>query len=134
MARTKNKTTVRRSASIAKKVPRVPARVQAAKNVATPHHFRPRTRALLEIRRCQSRTDLIDKHLGFRRVVREIAEDIKPGLRWKPDAVDALQEGAEAYLVELMEDAILCAIHAKRITIMDKVFKLALVIRGKIPR
>ena len=36
-----------------------------------------------------------------------------------------LQEAAEAYLVGLMEDANLCAIHAKWVTIMPKDIQLA---------
>ncbi len=42
----------------------------------------------------------------------------------------ALQEAAESYLTGLFEDAQLCAIHAKRITIMKKDFDLARRIRG----
>jgi histone H3/H4 len=42
----------------------------------------------------------------------------------------ALQEAAESFLVGLFEDATLCAIHAKRVTIMKKDFDLALRIRG----
>ena len=41
----------------------------------------------------------------------------------------AIQEGAEAYLVGLMEDAQLCACHAKRVTVMPKDIKLALRLR-----
>jgi histone H3 len=37
----------------------------------------------------------------------------------------ALQEAAEAYLVGLFEDTNLCAIHAKRVTIMPKDIQLA---------
>jgi histone H3 len=43
----------------------------------------------------------------------------------------ALQETSEAYLVELFEDTILCAIHAKRVTIMPKDIQLARRIRGE---
>ena len=43
----------------------------------------------------------------------------------------ALQESAEAYLVGLFEDTNLCAIHAKRVTIMTKDLKLARRIRGE---
>lgn len=42
----------------------------------------------------------------------------------------ALQESAEEYLVHLFEDANLCAIHGKRVTIMPKDIQLARRIRG----
>ena len=41
------------------------------------------------------------------------------------------QEAAEAYIVSLMEDANLCAIHAKRVTIMPKDIQLACCIWGE---
>ena len=53
--------------------------------------------------------------------VREIAQDFKTDLRFQSAAVGALQEASEAYLVGLFEDTNLCAIHAKRVTIMPKV-------------
>ena len=46
-------------------------------------------------------------------------------------AVGALQEASEAYLVGLFEDTNLCAIHAKRVTIMPKDIQLARRIRGE---
>uniref|UniRef100_M1CDA0 Histone H3.2 n=1 Tax=Solanum tuberosum TaxID=4113 RepID=M1CDA0_SOLTU len=52
-------------------------------------------------------------------------------LRFQSSAVAALQEAAEAYLVGLFEDTNLCAIHAKRITIMPKDIQLARRIRGE---
>lgn len=42
----------------------------------------------------------------------------------------ALQEAAEAHLVGLFEDANLCVIHAKRVTLMPKDIQLARRIRG----
>ena len=50
--------------------------------------------------------------------------------RWQAAALLALQEAAEAYLVHLFEDANLCAIHAKRVTLMVKDVQLARRIRG----
>ena len=52
------------------------------------------------------------------------------------NAIDAfffapLQEASEAYLVGLFEDTNLCAIHAKRVTIMPKDIQLARRIRGE---
>ena len=52
-------------------------------------------------------------------------------LRFQSHAVLALQEAAEAYLVGLFEDTNLCAIHAKRVTIMPKDVHLATRIRGE---
>lgn len=52
------------------------------------------------------------------------------GLRWQSSALLALQEATEAYLVHLFEDANLCAIHAKRVTIMTRDIQLARRIRG----
>ncbi|KAH9744374.1 histone H3.2 [Citrus sinensis] len=58
-------------------------------------------------------------------------EDFKTDLRFHSSAVAALQEAAEAYLVGLFEDTNLCAIHAKRVTIMPKDIQLARRIRGE---
>ncbi|GMI39256.1 hypothetical protein TeGR_g13426 [Tetraparma gracilis] len=57
--------------------------------------------------------------------------DFKTDLRFQGSAVLALQEAAEAYLVGLFEDTNLCAIHAKRVTIMPKDIQLARRIRGE---
>ena len=51
-------------------------------------------------------------------------------LRWQSTAILALQEATEAFLVHLFEDANLCAVHAKRVTIMPKDIHLARRIRG----
>ena len=45
-------------------------------------------------------------------------------------AMAALQEASESFLVQLSEDAQLCAIHARRITIMPRDIQLALHLRG----
>ena len=52
-------------------------------------------------------------------------------MRVSPAAVSALQEMAEAYLVLLFEDTNLCAIPAKRVTIMPKDIQLARRIHGE---
>ncbi|KAL6543249.1 5-hydroxytryptamine receptor 2A [Orobanche hederae] len=52
-------------------------------------------------------------------------------LMFQSSAVAALQEAAEAYFVGLFEDTNLCAIHAKRVTIMPKDIQLAIRIRGE---
>ncbi|XP_037471317.1 histone H3.3-like [Triticum dicoccoides] len=99
--------------------------------VKKPHRFRPGTVALREIRKYQKSTELLIRKLPFQRLVREIAQDFKTDLRFQSSAVSALQEAAEAYLVGLFEDTNLCAIHAKRVTIMPKDIQLARRIRGE---
>ena len=99
--------------------------------VKQPHRFRPGTVALREIRRYQKSTELLIRKLPFQRLVREIAQDFKTDLRFQSAAVMALQEASEAYLVGLFEDSNLCAIHAKRVTIMPKDIQLARRIRGE---
>lgn len=69
--------------------------------------------------------------MPFQRLVREIATEHKSDLRFQSQAVLALQEAAESYLVGLFEDTNLCAIHAKRVTIMPKDIQLARRIRGE---
>ncbi|KAF0420300.1 histone H3 [Gigaspora margarita] len=102
---------------------------------AKPRRYRPGTVALREIRQYQKTTNLLLRKLPFSRVVREIAielmePDATVGYRWQSSAILALQEACEAYLVHLFEDANLCAIHAKRVTIMQKDIQLARRIRG----
>ena len=63
--------------------------------------------------------------------MRETAQEYKSDLKFQAQAVLALQEAAEAYLVGLFEDTNLCAIHAKRVTIMPKDMQLARRIRGE---
>lgn len=92
--------------------------------------YRPGTVALREIRRYQKSTELLVRKLPFQRLVREIAQEFKPDLRFQSTAVLALQEATEAYLVGLFEDTNLCAIHAKRVTIMPRDMQLARRIRG----
>jgi len=97
--------------------------------------FRPGTVALREIRLYQKSTNLLIRKLPFQRLVRELARDLDSGagvgdFRWQADALLALQESAEAYLVKLFEDANLCAIHAKRVTLFPKDIQLARRIRG----
>jgi histone H3 len=123
MARSKQ--TARNSAG---KVPRKSGKSQPG--LKKPHRFRPGTVALREIRRYQKSTDLLIRKLPFQRLVREIAQDYKTDLRFQAAAVAALQEASEAYLVTLLEDTNLAAIHGRRITIMVRDMQLARRIRG----
>jgi len=94
--------------------------------------FRPGQLALKEIRRYQKSTELLIKALPFQRLVRDIANEFKIGVRFQAVALSALQEAAESFLIGIFEDTNLCAIHAKRVTIMPKDMQLARRIRGGI--
>lgn len=93
--------------------------------------YRPGTVALREIRKYQRSTDLLIRRLPFQRLVREIAQEFKSDARFQGSAILALQEASEAYLVSLFEDVNLCAIHARRVTIMPRDIMLARRIRGE---
>jgi len=97
------------------------------------HRYRPGTVALREIRKYQKTTDLLIRKMPFARLVREVCGNIRIGrdVRWQSQAIMALQEAAEAYLVHLFEDTLLCAVHAKRVTIMPRDMQLARRIRGR---
>ncbi|MFM7088406.1 MAG: hypothetical protein ACKOW9_02660 [Candidatus Paceibacterota bacterium] len=101
-------------------------------SVKKPYRYRPGTVALREIRTYQKSTELLLRKLPFSRLVREIAHDIKSDMRFQASAILALQEAAESYLVGLMEETQMCAIHAKRVTILPRDMQLARRIRGKL--
>lgn len=100
-------------------------------SASRPHRFRPGTVALREIKHYQRTTQLLLLRLPFARLVREVATVVsRHDHRWQAEAIEALQEASESYLIGLLEDANLCAIHAKRVTIMTKDIQLARRIRG----
>ena len=94
--------------------------------------YRPGMKALREIRKYQKSTDLLIPALPFSRLLREIVQSVTAGqqFRFQALAIKALQEASEAYLVGLFEDVCMCALHAKRVTIMPKDMDLARRIRG----
>lgn len=93
---------------------------------------RPGMAALREIKRYQKSFDLLCKKRPFARLVREISNEVTKGAeyRWQASAILALQEATEAHLVSLFDDSNLCAIHAKRVTVMSKDLFLARRIRS----
>jgi len=132
MARTKQ--TARKSTG--GKAPRKQLATKAARKCAPatggikkPHRYRPGTVALREIRRYQKSTDLLIRKLPFQRLVRELTQDVRGDLRFQSTSLLAAHEASEAYIVGLFEDTNLCAIHAKRVTIMPKDIQLSRRIR-----
>ena len=97
------------------------------------HRYRPGMRALREITFYQKRVGLLCSKLAFARLFREILyKDLcKLDMRVQASVIAAAQEGTEAYLIGLLEDLNLCAIHGRRITIMPKDIQLARRIHGE---
>ena len=81
---------------------------------------KPGTNSIREIRYYQKCSFLILPRLSFSRLVREVAQDFKTGLRFSADAVLVLQYAVEKFVIELLKDANLAAIHAKRTTVQPK--------------
>ena len=93
--------------------------------------WKPGTRALQEIRFYQKSMPLLLRRIPFLHLIREVAQNFKTNLRFTADATYTLQCASEDYLVRLFEDSNLCAIHAKRVTIMPKDIQLAQRNRGE---
>lgn len=97
----------------------------------TKRRYRPGEKALREIRFYQRNTDLLIRKLPFTRLIREIQTYFfRKEYRWQAAALLALQEATESHLIGLFEDAYLCTIHGKRVTLMPKDIQLARRIRG----
>ena len=118
---------VQASRNIAVKAPRKPPPCQMQKR----RRFRPGTVSLREIRRYQKSMDLLIRRAPFQRVMYEIVRSFRNDLRIQAAAIKGLQEAAEAYLVGLFKDSNLCAIHARRVTIMPRDVQLARRICGE---
>ena len=71
--------------------------------VIRPRRNRPGTVALREIRRYQKTTGLLLPRKPFIRLIREVLQDIYPSnaILWQKNALLAIQEAAEAYLVDI---------------------------------
>ena len=83
----------------------------------------PGMKALQDIRKYQSTTELLIRKAPFAQLVREICLDVCTNgadIRWQSNTIMAIQEASEHYLVRLFEDTNLCAIHARRVTIQPK--------------
>ncbi|KAM6600337.1 hypothetical protein CsatA_019946 [Cannabis sativa] len=107
-------------------------RSQGSEPARKKRRYKPGTKALREIRQYQKTWTLLIPFAPFIRTVREISNQFAPEItRWQAEALVALQEAAEDFLVHLFEDSMLCAIHAKRVTLMKKDFELARRLGGK---
>jgi histone H3 len=118
------------------KAPRKTLATKAARKSAPPphgikkhHRYHPGTVALHELHKYQKSTEFLLCKAPFQRLVREITQGFSGDLPFQSSALGASQEASEVYLVGLFEDSNLCAIHAKRVTIMPKDIQLTRLIQ-----
>ena len=102
-----------------------------------PHRYRPGAKALSEIRAYQAGTELLIRKRPFQALVKEVAgaavannSHFEGGVSFQSDALGALQEAAESYLVALFADTNEACLHARRITIKPDDMRLARRMRG----
>ena len=93
--------------------------------------FKPGTVALREIKKYQKGTQLLIPGAPFIRLCRVITKEYDSDLRFQQQALVALQEATESYLVGLFEDSNLCTLHANRVTVTKNAMDLARRIRGE---
>ena len=93
--------------------------------------FRPGTVALRQIKKLQRGTELLLRKAPFQRLVRAAASGHKEGLRWAASAVAALQEATESLVIGLLGDSNLLALHARRVTVLNRDVQLARRLRGE---
>lgn len=129
MARTKQ--TARKSTG--GKAPRKQLTTKAARKTSdaptpsagkTAKRFKTGTVALRDIRKYQKTTDLLLKKLPFQRMCRDIANKLNVEMRFKFEALAAIQESFEDFMTNLFEDANMCVKHCNRVTLMPKDLQL----------
>lgn len=70
-------------------------------------------------------------YTSFNRLVREIGQYFKDKVRYTKQALMLIHQMMESYLINLMEDVLLCALHAGRKSVYPKDVQLARRIRGE---
>ena len=70
-------------------------------------------KALKEIRKYQSSGELLIRQLLFQRLIREVAQGFTTDLKFQGMAIKVLQEAGKTFLVGILEQANVCAVHAK---------------------
>ena len=124
---------------MAKNMANYPSREHAPEKHATknnrrkiPQKYNQSINALHEIKKYQDTTDLLIKIRPFLRLVKGIAYSYNTELKFQRAAIEALQEGSEAFLVKLFELTGMFATHANRVTILRKDVRLAIYILNEI--
>ena len=97
------------------------SKTRSSGRVRKPYRFRPGTVALRDIVKYQKSTELLIRKIPFQRLVREIVYKLKDkDYKFQSTALLALQEAAEAFLVNMFDQCNDIAIHGKRVTVNVK--------------
>ena len=100
-------------------------KLKKAKDVKT-------TGAIREIRNQQKNSDtLVFPHSSFSNLCREIAQDFVENVRFSDKALLLLQTALEHYLVQILSDSQLLAIHSGRIRVETKDLQMTIRIRNE---
>lgn len=87
----------------------------------TGRRFRQGLVAIREIRHYQGQSNCtMIPRVTMSRLIREVGQDFKFGLRFSAEALGLIHISMEAYIIDMLEDAQQVAIHAGRIMVMPK--------------
>jgi histone H3 len=109
-----------------------PSKKKTAKKGGGKRKYKPGTVALREIRKIQKTGALLVKKAPFGRLVREVTKGMKTDAKFKPSALAAVQEAAEAYATSTLEGAVMLQLHRKRKTLIKKDIEYVRRIKGEL--
>jgi histone H3/H4 len=105
--------------------------VELVQGTKKPHRFRPGTVALREIKKFQKMSNCLTfAKFPFERFVRSVVNKNKQGMKISKDVFVILQYYIEQYIVEILKDANLAAIHTGRVKLMLSDVEFICKIRG----
>jgi histone H3 len=87
------------------------------KKMRKKYKFKSGTVCLREIKKIQKTTKLLIQKSPFKRLVKEITSEYTPGIIYQKTALEALQEAAEDYIIEIFQNANKQAKYGNRKTI-----------------
>ena len=106
--------------------------VKSRREDGSSRRWRPGTVALREIRHMQKGTNLLIQKAPFQRLIREVMDKHKQDMRFRPSALEAIQEATEQYLISVFEGAVILQLHRKKKTLIQKDLSYTVRIRGDV--
>ncbi|EGT58667.1 hypothetical protein CAEBREN_07423 [Caenorhabditis brenneri] len=95
------------------------------------HRKKPRgSVAEKEVKMYQKSTENLIPKAAFARLVKELAQDYMTPLVFRKDAIDAIQEAAETFIVDLFRKSLIIAKRGNRATITPDDMKTVLAVMG----